>query len=71
MNRHVSFLAVLILCFLSCGTAQAAVQYTVTDLGSTNGTQLNGSLVPPRAPQRLRQGDRIKIGEVEIEFRWS
>ena len=45
--------------------------YTVTDLGSTNGTQLNGSLVPPRAPQRLRQGDRIKIGEVEIEFRWS
>ncbi|NTU83778.1 MAG: FHA domain-containing protein, partial [Chloroflexales bacterium] len=45
--------------------------YTVTDLGSTNGTQLNGSLIPPRTPQRLRQGDRIKIGEVEIEFRWS
>ncbi len=45
--------------------------YTVTDLGSTNGTQLNGQLIPPRAPQRLRQGDRIKIGEVEIEFRWS
>ena len=45
--------------------------YTVTDLGSTNGTQLNGTLIPPRAPQRLRQGDRIKIGEVEIEFRWK
>jgi serine/threonine protein kinase len=45
--------------------------YTVTDLGSTNGTLLNGTLITPRAPRRLRQGDQIKIGEVEIEFRWS
>jgi serine/threonine protein kinase len=45
--------------------------YTLTDLGSTNGTLLNGVLVAARAPQRLRQGDRIKIGEVEMEFRWS
>jgi len=45
--------------------------YTITDLGSTNGTMLNGKLIPPRVPHPLRQGDRIKIGEVEIEFRWS
>jgi hypothetical protein len=45
--------------------------YTVTDLGSTNGTLLNESLLPPRSPQRLRPGDRIKIGEVEMEFRGS
>jgi hypothetical protein len=45
--------------------------YTITDLGSTNGTLLNGALITARVPQRLRQGDRIKIGEVEIEFRWS
>jgi serine/threonine protein kinase len=45
--------------------------YTLTDLGSTNGTILNNSLIVPRVPQRLTQGDRIKIGEVEIEFRWS
>ncbi|GAB4433655.1 MAG: protein kinase [Chloroflexi bacterium OHK40] len=45
--------------------------YTITDLGSTNGTLLNGTLITPRQPQRLRQGDRVKIGEVEIEFRWS
>jgi hypothetical protein len=45
--------------------------YTLTDLGSTNGTLLNGSLVPARIPQRLRQGDRIKVGEVEMEFRWT
>jgi pSer/pThr/pTyr-binding forkhead associated (FHA) protein len=40
----------------------------VLDLGSTNGTFLNGNPVTPRTPQRLRSGDRIKIGEVEIEF---
>ncbi|MBP1468358.1 protein kinase [Candidatus Chloroploca sp. M-50] len=45
--------------------------YAVTDLGSTNGTLVNGTLITPRIPHRLRQGDRIKIGEVEIEFRWS
>lgn len=45
--------------------------YTLTDLGSTNGTMLNNVLIAPRIPQRLTQGDRIKIGEVEIEFRWS
>lgn len=42
--------------------------YTIMDQGSTNGTFLNGTLLPPRAPQRLRSGDRIKIGEVEIQF---
>lgn len=45
--------------------------YTLTDLGSTNGTLLNGKQVVPRQPQRLRPGDRIKIGEVEMEFRGS
>lgn len=45
--------------------------YTLTDLGSTNGTQLNGATIPSHAEQRLRTGDRIKIGEVEMEFRWA
>lgn len=45
--------------------------YTLTDLGSTNGTLINGTPVPHHQPQRLRQGDRIKVGEVEMEFRWS
>ena len=38
MNRHTSFLAMLILYFLICGTAQAIVQYSVTDLGTLGGT---------------------------------
>jgi hypothetical protein len=45
--------------------------YTLTDLGSTNGTLLNGQQLKPRQPQRLRPGDRIKVGEVEMEFRGS
>jgi serine/threonine protein kinase len=45
--------------------------YTITDLGSTNGTTLNGTLLNRHQAQRLRPGDKIKIGEVEIEFHWS
>ena len=45
--------------------------YTLTDLGSTNGTRLNGVPVKPQQPQRLHSGDKIKIGEVEMEFRGS
>jgi hypothetical protein len=36
------------------------------DLGSTNGTYLNGE--PLRGPQPLHVGDRIKIGDSEFTF---
>lgn len=49
----------------------AAGTYQITDLGSTNGTFLNGTALPHHEPKNLRSGDRIKIGEVEIEFRWQ
>lgn len=51
--------------------SREADTYTLTDLGSTNGTFLNGVQVPRNQPQRLRPGDRIKVGEVEMEFHWS
>ncbi|TQM33040.1 FHA domain-containing protein [Nocardia bhagyanarayanae] len=37
---------------------------TVTDLGSTNGTSLNGGddLIPPEQPVALRSGDRVHVG---------
>ncbi len=40
------------------------VGLTVTDLGSTNGTSLNGSddLIPPHTPIPLHTGDRIHVG---------
>lgn len=45
--------------------------YTLTDLGSTNGTLINDVRIPPNAPQPLRSGDRIRVGEVDMEFNWS
>ncbi|MFN7948858.1 MAG: SpoIIE family protein phosphatase [Blastocatellia bacterium] len=38
----------------------------VSDLGSANGTYLNGQRLT--SPARLRNGDRVRIGETEIEF---
>jgi hypothetical protein len=40
--------------------------YTLMDLGSTNGTQLNGQTVQSR---ELQDGDRITIGTTVLEFR--
>jgi pSer/pThr/pTyr-binding forkhead associated (FHA) protein len=40
--------------------------WTLTDLGSTNGTQLNGQVVQRR---ELGEGDRITIGTTVLEFR--
>ncbi len=39
--------------------------YTLTDLGSTNGTMLNGQTVQAR---ELTDGDRIRIGTTILEF---
>ncbi|OYX92550.1 MAG: hypothetical protein B7X90_05800 [Novosphingobium sp. 17-62-19] len=39
---------------------------TLNDLGSTNGTWLNGR--PVQAPTQLKSGDRIQIGRQTIEF---
>jgi serine phosphatase RsbU (regulator of sigma subunit) len=41
--------------------------YVMQDLGSANGTLFNGARV--EAPMTLATGDRIQIGETEIEFR--
>jgi pSer/pThr/pTyr-binding forkhead associated (FHA) protein len=38
----------------------------LTDLGSTNGTKLNGQQIQTRA---LGDGDRITIGTTLLEFR--
>jgi hypothetical protein len=40
--------------------------YAITDLGSTNGTLVNGRMVQEQA---LEDGDTITIGETHLEFR--
>jgi pSer/pThr/pTyr-binding forkhead associated (FHA) protein len=40
--------------------------YVVADMGSTNGTKLNGAVIS--GPQRLRDGDQITLGATAIRF---
>jgi pSer/pThr/pTyr-binding forkhead associated (FHA) protein len=46
---------------------QSEGRYYVEDLGSTNGTYVNGRRI--NSPTELRSGDTIKIGRTEMEFR--
>ena len=43
--------------------------YFITDLGSSNGTTVNGQPLAARRAYPLRNGDRIKVGLVVIQFR--
>ena len=41
---------------------------TITDLGSANGTRVNGKLVPPHTLQPLENGDIIALGKFKIQM---
>lgn len=43
--------------------------FTVTDLGSTNGTRVNGNTIPSFTPQELRDQDIITLGKLKIQVR--
>jgi len=40
---------------------------TVTDLGSANGTQVNGKKVAPHTQQPLKNGDTLTLGKFKIQ----
>lgn len=42
--------------------------YILTDLGSTNGTKLNGNPCTPEAEYSLSAGDRVQFGQVQSVF---
>ncbi len=42
--------------------------YFIVDLGSSNGTFVNDRLLPAHKPRLLRNGDKITVGEVVIQF---
>jgi DNA-binding beta-propeller fold protein YncE len=46
---------------------RSGTRLTIVDLGSTNGTRLNGRLVS--GPTELREGDRIELGSSALEVR--
>lgn len=39
-------------------------KFFITDLGSTNGTLVNGQKIAPNTPQRLNLGDVLRIGDL-------
>jgi adenylate cyclase len=41
----------------------------IEDLGSTNGTLVNGTATAPGAPLAVRAGDKVRIGEIEFALR--
>ncbi|HEX9369707.1 MAG TPA: FHA domain-containing protein [Roseiflexaceae bacterium] len=45
-------------------------QWTIEDLGSTNGTFLNESPLAPHAPTALQDKTTIRVGSVKIFFRY-
>lgn len=43
-------------------------QLTVTDLGSVNGTRLNGQKIPPHKSCPLNHGDILTLGKLKIQI---
>ena len=53
---------------VTCASSRADGRYFAADVGSANGTQLNGQLLS--GEKQLRDGDRITVGPVEFTFVW-
>lgn len=45
--------------------------YTITDVGSANGTYVNGQRIPPNIPIPLNSGDAIRIGQTSFTYQLS
>ncbi len=43
----------------------------IRDLGSVNGTRLNGYALSPHQDYRLRHGDELEIGQVKLQVRFA
>jgi len=44
----------------------SATGWTIEDLGSTNGTYLNGTKLAAHQPQALRNGDTVRLGQLTL-----
>jgi hypothetical protein len=44
-------------------------QFFVEDLGSTNGTKVNGQVIPPNQPCPIKDGDILELGLLRLTFK--
>ena len=42
--------------------------YTVEDMGSTNGTYINKKKIQPHAPQMIKAGDELRFGKLALKL---
>jgi pSer/pThr/pTyr-binding forkhead associated (FHA) protein len=45
---------------------RAGADYTVEDMGSTNGTYINKKKIQPHAPQTIKAGDELRFGKLAL-----
>jgi predicted component of type VI protein secretion system len=51
-----------------CMLAVKEGSVTIRDLGSRNGTFVNGEEIPPKTDKELKSGDHVKVGPLEFEI---
>ncbi len=47
----------------------AGADYTVEDMGSTNGTFINRKRIQPHAPETIKPGDEIRFGKLSLSVK--
>ena len=45
---------------------RAGMEFTVEDMGSTNGTYVNRKKILPHAPQTIKPGDELRFGKLAL-----
>ena len=48
---------------------RSGAEYTVEDMGSTNGTYINKMRLQPHAPQSIKPGDEVRFGKLSLSVK--
>jgi pSer/pThr/pTyr-binding forkhead associated (FHA) protein len=48
---------------------RSGADYTVEDMGSTNGTYINKKRIQPHVPQALKAGDEVRFGKLAFSLK--
>jgi len=48
---------------------RSGADYTLEDMGSTNGTYVNRKKVQPNVPQAIKPGDELRFGKLAFSFK--